>query len=146
MWCGLAREYMLTGGVPGVLPLAGVLGARGGVLQKLLALATGGAFLGGPRGVVAGAAGLLGPCDTFAGAEAPTSPCGGGTGLTTPLNLAQVLVIDPRSLMALCQLPSASTLGLAPVCFPGLPMRMKRSPKLDIMRRKLSKGNSLLPT
>jgi hypothetical protein len=45
-------------------------------------------------------------------------------GLITPLNLAPVLVTDPRSLMAFCQLLSASTLGLAPVCFPGLPLRM----------------------
>jgi hypothetical protein len=71
-------------GVTGVLLPAGALGARGGVLQKLLALATGSAFLGGPRGVGAGAADLLGPGDTFTCAEAPTSPCGGGTGLIPP--------------------------------------------------------------
>ncbi len=128
------------------MPLRGALGARGGVLQNLLALAAGGAFPEGPRGVGAGAAGLLGPGDALACAEAPTSPGDGGTGLITPLNLAPVLLIDPKSLMALCQLPSASTPGLAPVCLPGLPMRMKCLPKLDIMRRKLSKGNSLPPT
>ncbi len=53
---------------------AGALGARGGVLQNLLALAAGGTLPEGPRGVGAGAAGLLGPGDSLACAEAPTSP------------------------------------------------------------------------
>ncbi len=72
IWCSLTRAYALTGGVTGARRLARVLGARGGVLQKLFALATGDAFLGSLRGACAGVAALPGLCNTFARAETPT--------------------------------------------------------------------------